>query len=125
MKENIKDKWVAALKSGEYEQGKSFLKCDDKFCCLGVLTDLHIKENGREWEMSSSEGVYKYEVNSMFLSGSVVEWAGLKSRTGNLPESLGKSDGGHNLDDLTVLNDEGEYTFEQIAEVIENNWEYL
>jgi len=36
------DKWVAALRSGEYEQGKHRLKKEKlsggyKYCCLGVL----------------------------------------------------------------------------------------
>jgi len=29
--------WVEALRSGKYKQGQGFLKCDDSFCCLGVL----------------------------------------------------------------------------------------
>ena len=33
----IKKKWVAALRSGEYEQGQGYLQKDGKFCCLGVL----------------------------------------------------------------------------------------
>lgn len=28
--------WVAALRSGEYKQGKGCLHNDGKFCCLGV-----------------------------------------------------------------------------------------
>jgi hypothetical protein len=34
--EDFKQRWVAALRSGEYEQGKNELHRDDKFCCLGV-----------------------------------------------------------------------------------------
>ena len=30
-------KWLEALRSGEYEQGKGFLKTEDGYCCLGVL----------------------------------------------------------------------------------------
>lgn len=35
----IKDEWVKALRSGDYEQGKDRLhdKFRDTFCCLGVL----------------------------------------------------------------------------------------
>lgn len=32
----FKDKWIAALRSGKYEQGKSALESNGKFCCLGV-----------------------------------------------------------------------------------------
>ena len=40
MKKEIADKWVEALRSGKYKQGKSALKKDDSFCCLGVLCDI-------------------------------------------------------------------------------------
>lgn len=45
--EDFVDTWVAALRSGDYKQGKSCLRCevrgDDRWCCLGVVTDLAIK----------------------------------------------------------------------------------
>lgn len=40
MDEELKEKWIAALRSGKYEQGKEKLHCDGKFCCLGVLADI-------------------------------------------------------------------------------------
>ena len=40
MNKDIKQKWVKALRSGEYKQGSRFLHYEDKFCCLGVLCDL-------------------------------------------------------------------------------------
>ena len=35
----LKTKWVAALRSGEFKQGRNRLysKADDTYCCLGVL----------------------------------------------------------------------------------------
>lgn len=44
MNTDIKAKWVAALRSGEYAQGSQMLRCGDEMCCLGVLSDLYIKE---------------------------------------------------------------------------------
>lgn len=32
----FKEKWIAALVSGEYEQGKEHLCVNDKYCCLGI-----------------------------------------------------------------------------------------
>lgn len=32
--------WVAALRSGQYQQGEQQLRHGDKFCCLGVLRDI-------------------------------------------------------------------------------------
>ena len=38
--ENVK-RWVAALRSGSYVQGRGCLRsADDEFCCLGVANDL-------------------------------------------------------------------------------------
>lgn len=36
----VKEKWLAALRSGEYEQGDGQLCYNGKFCCLGVLNDV-------------------------------------------------------------------------------------
>lgn len=35
-----RDKWIAALLSGEYEQGKNALQFKEKFCCLGVYAEV-------------------------------------------------------------------------------------
>ena len=44
MRADVKAGWVAALRSGEYLQGKGALRAtcpeQDKFCCLGVLCDV-------------------------------------------------------------------------------------
>jgi len=40
----IKAKWLAALRSGEYPQGKFKLLRDGKYCCFGVLFELAIPE---------------------------------------------------------------------------------
>ena len=38
--ENLLLDWIQKLKSGEYKQGKYYLRCGDEYCCLGVLCDL-------------------------------------------------------------------------------------
>lgn len=41
MDAEIKAKWIEALRSGTYRQGRGKLRSiDDEFCCLGVLCDL-------------------------------------------------------------------------------------
>ena len=47
MDADIKKRWVEALRSGKYAQGKNWLRNKDNFCCLGVLCDL--KDAGA-WE---------------------------------------------------------------------------
>lgn len=36
--------WIDALRSGDYEQGQGALNKDNKFCCLGVLCEVAIKD---------------------------------------------------------------------------------
>ena len=36
----LKDKWIAALRSGKYKQGKGALQRNESFCCLGVLCEV-------------------------------------------------------------------------------------
>ena len=37
MPQELKEKWVEALRSGEYKQGLGVLQVGGRFCCLGVL----------------------------------------------------------------------------------------
>jgi hypothetical protein len=46
MNPEVKARWVAALRSGEYLQGTSTLRIGDQFCCLGVLCDIYSAERG-------------------------------------------------------------------------------
>lgn len=108
MNQEIKQKWVEALRSGMYTQGKGQLREGDAFCCLGVLCDIHSKETGTEW---SDAGAYCYVG---LLSPEVQEWAGVTSNGGGYIRLNGI--GGMSL---PTLNDELNYSFEQIADLIE------
>jgi hypothetical protein len=52
MNPEVKARWVAALRSGEYKQGAGQLRtAQQAFCCLGVLCDLYAKESELEsWD---------------------------------------------------------------------------
>lgn len=59
----LREKWLQALESGEYEQGSSYLRtCNDEFCCLGVLAAL----SGVEWHQRTGEAkrVFQYETET-------------------------------------------------------------
>lgn len=52
------DKWIEALRSGQYKQGKGYLKKGDCHCCLGVLCEVA----GIKPELDPDrEGAYKYD----------------------------------------------------------------
>ena len=84
MRVEIKKMWLDALRSGEYKQGQLALRTDDKFCCLGVLCDLHHKNSDAElnWEYcgDNSRRMYcpkTYAGDDAFLPKIVMDWAGL------------------------------------------------
>lgn len=101
MNKELKEKWVAALRSGKYHQAKRCLNHLDMFCCLGVACDI---SGLGQW--SSSEYFVEGESKSSgWLSHEMRERYGL---------SAGDSMA------LAVLNDDGK-TFLQIADHIEQN----
>ena len=55
MDAELKAKWVAALRSGTYQQGRLLLHEGGAFCCLGVLWDC----SGKPWD-NKRTGVADY-----------------------------------------------------------------
>ena len=109
MNPQIKQKWVDALRSGEYQQGQCYLRTNSGFCCLGVLCDLYGKENNVEWNLVNNGHNYEFQDRESYLPSSVRKWADLEYC--NPPVNDEEST-------LGELNDSGS-TFEQIADVIE------
>jgi hypothetical protein len=75
MNPEVKARWVAALRSGEYQQTRGRLYRDGAMCCLGVLCDIHAKEHGLKWEPEGSRVTYLESTGLPPLP--VLEWAGL------------------------------------------------
>lgn len=98
MNENAK-KWVAALRSGKYKQGKRQLRAGDAFCCLGVACDLF---DPASWNGCS------YRYLRLALPNEVRDWLGL-IETDPYYGKTGR---------LSYDNDEGK-TFAEIADIIE------
>ncbi len=108
MNKEIAEKWVAALRSGKYKQGRGALNKNDSFCCLGVLCDISETSNWRRFV----DGVCAYSVEGGRLPKSVSDWANI-----SLHPTVGNTS-------LSILNDKG-LSFLEIADVIEENWEVL
>lgn len=106
MKLEIKEKWLGALRSGEYNQGKGALRINDSFCCLGVLADIYSKDTGAKWK-SNGAGQMTIESDNGILPTCIMLWAGLKYPN---PQTQKGS--------LANLNDWGK-PFIEIADVIE------
>lgn len=119
MNKEIKEKWVAALRSGEYKQGKSALKetqdGKDAFCCYGVLCDLAVAAGVAEATRFEDNRTTQYNdqagsLSSFYLPDGVTRWAGLAIRNHVIIDGI--------REDLADHNDHGK-TFEQIADAIE------
>ena len=125
MNTEIQAQWVAALRSGEYRQGKSQLRgADDTFCCLGVLCDLAVKAgveinvHAPDDEYGSGNDSYRYGNSESYLPVAVREWAGIEHEDpiiGTATRSYQDRTAGRTA---ATYNDGGK-TFAEIADLIE------
>ncbi len=108
----ILERWIPALRSGRYRQGKRNLRNpNDTYCCLGVACDLMVtdgiltewKKDGFHWQIMGQQTVLPTKA-SQFLGMSMT---GLISFVEGVPFSL------------SILNDEKGWTFDQIADILE------
>lgn len=105
MKKSIKDKWIKALRSGEYKQIKGRLKRTNGFCCLGVLCDLYGKEKNVKWDDSH------FLRDFSLLPDEVRDWANLKFTDPTVNNNK-------RFITLSNINDSGT-SFKEIADIIE------
>lgn len=121
MDEKVKESWLRALRSGEYQQGRDFLhQQDGSFCCLGVLCNLYVESTGRgHWVVLGDNEflTFKSESEDMdtCLPESVLKWADMPLCTPEGAPEL-KTDN----QSLAGLNDAG-FSFSQLADYIEEN----
>lgn len=122
MNKDVKEKWVRALRSGEYEQtGGALAKPTDlggiNYCCLGVLCELAVAEGVVTRHMTNPISRMAYinygnRRETQELPDEVIEWAGLIGRDpsiqdGDEPSSLAfANDGGMNFDQIADLIEE-------------------
>ena len=119
MNPRIKQRWLEALRSGEYKQTTGNLQNSDGFCCLGVLCDLHAKERGMNW-VRQTDG-YELYGETQILPLSVQEWAGLDNDIGGLVDFEYEGDGVMYVksESLPEINDTWNKNFNEIADLIE------
>ena len=140
MRKKIAHKWIKALRSGKYKQGKNWLKstCEDvvRHCCLGVLCELHNEAMRKQKRKTAKENFNGsnfviFDGNAQALPPSVQKWAGMKSDQGEFPyrgksshPGLGSLANCHMVESLAGMNDGG-CSFQEIATFITKNTERL
>lgn len=135
MNQDIKKRWVDALRSGEYEQAKNYLSTPDGYCCLGVLCEIAVEDGVvfKDDETYFSKEEPQNDFSAEELPRAVIEWAGLEdenhaenplsdvkyARNANdvsihLPRPAGRENA-----HLSELNDDMGFDFKMIADVVE------
>jgi hypothetical protein len=131
MNPEIKSKWLAALRSGEYEQARGSLQRERSrdfqtgqiqfgFCCLGVLCDLAAQEDVCWWQgfgaiTSTSEGL---RFDDEALPPAVMDWAGLEDADPQVAVVVEEEE---QVETLSKLNDSYKFDFNRIASLIEEH----
>lgn len=121
MNPEIKAEWIRRLRSGDYEQGRGSLCRNDKYCCLGVLSEIaaerHVTSRGELEEDGWRWIEFGFETST--LPAEVQDWSLVLTQTGifMLPGEVAARNGRVSMS-LAWLNDTG-LTFSQIADIIE------
>ena len=130
MNENAK-KWVAALRSGEYQQTVGWLRDSQGYCCLGVACDLYAQEHPEcSWlapahtpedaaiKTMSRTFVTPRGKSNLGLPEDVQKWLCLRDCNGSFFDAALLA----SYVCLASLNDSGKYSFKQIADIIEAHY---
>jgi len=127
--------WMRRLRSGDYKQTNGVLcRIEDdgsrSYCCLGVLTEM-ATEAGLVREVITSDGLGVYYINNedpmesdnSGLLRPVRKWADVASLAGNIYR--GNPTEGKMPNSLAGANDGWHWSFEQIADLAEENRDLL
>lgn len=104
----LKARWVDALRSGKYQQGRGWLRASwdsdgiHRYCCIGVLCDV---VDPKGWQENEGGVIRTHTGNNSTIPISV------QAKTGLMRDRFGP---------LYVMNDSGK-SFAEIAEYIEAN----
>src|SRR6478736_3165412 len=133
MNQEIKERWLAALRSGEYKQADGYLNIMsldpeqtefDGFCCLGVLCEIAVADGVVQKQRVAGNSFFEYgdpergDWDHSVLPVSVRDWAGLDDTNPSV-NALSEDDNPDLMDAWSPVsepNDNGS-SFEEIA-----NW---
>lgn len=113
MNTELARKWVAALRSGKYEQGRGRLysKIDDTYCCLGVLCKVAEIPHGT----GPYERAFMFDVQGNLESFSYTPCREWWNHNFGYSTDIG-------YDKYFTLNDNVGMSFAEIADVIEKDF---
>lgn len=118
-RDNIR-KWVDALRSGDYGQGRHALASGGRYCCLGVACDLAVKDGlpidvtERMGSDTLTQRIWFDDADAI-LPPSVRQWLGIDECD---PKGIYNGE----QHKLSMLNDDGGFNFDDIADIIERTY---
>ena len=104
MNPELKAKWVKALRSGEYIQGKGYMNRNGKFCCLGVLAEV-LELPKQVDDVRCDTYTYEPQASTWGFMTDAAEEYGLIDEQAH----------------LQLMNDSSLNTFDEIADYIEKS----
>lgn len=114
-KENVR-KWVDALRSGKYKQGLGALQILDNYCCLGVACSVAEKNNCKfPKTVINNQYIFGTEEKIGILPHEVRNWLELDNSSPEIVYNTRKVP-------LVCLNDVEKLSFNEIADLIEDQW---
>jgi hypothetical protein len=103
----LRKKWIEALRSGRFKQGRTALRTGDKYCCLGVACEIAGLSGVR-----GKNGIYTYNGRIEYVPLELQRALGLYSQDGApRPDCENPA--------LTFMNDNMRATFNEIATALE------
>ncbi len=131
MNPELKAKWVASLRSGDYPQSIARLKQSDGWCCLGVLCDVSGLGTWRLESVTDDKEVYAFVPNNptlvpdiaiiptgLFPKDENVNWRNPRFSDDNPKLALISDPKYYGYKVLTLINDWG-LDFATMADLIE------
>lgn len=116
LKPEAKEAWIKALRSGNYKQGRAILRTlDNEFCCLGVFCDINNVPAKEADVFVYNFGDYD-EPNEC-----ATEPDGVWFRDFFEGDDVSLKDIHETIAYLIKMNDDFDYDFNQIADVIEQD----
>ena len=110
--------WLTALRSGKYEQtlGSLYNIKDQGYCCIGVAARIKYPLHYLKNKNNKYAGTLQGNKKSIYFD--------TKYKLSKIPQELkGGAEESQLVKQLVDLNDDEGYSFEEIAEWIENNVE--
>ncbi len=116
--------WISRLRDGNYTQGQRHLYADEHYCCMGVLG---LCMNYTIDQMNYVGTLYMINLNELILYDQKVDIYGMEYSAQTILWNLNDIGPSSDIKKFFNLSEDkfNTYTFEQIADFIEANFEFV